>query len=119
MAPNSTKIVSWDKIESRYLNLIEKYGWSLNGMLSLVRFIRSNDLHERLFAYTSLDTLIITIYYPAEWHRETLHIRLDQVTQTWLFQYFPKPYEVVEFERAYPVEQGVEKFANYIKLLKW
>ena len=73
----------------------------------------------RLFAYTSLDNLVIGIYDPMEPDRETLHVKYDNQLQQWLFKYYPKPFEPVEWEKQYPVDKGVEKFDNFIKMIKW
>ena len=51
--------------------------------------------------------------------RETLHVKYDNQLQQWLFKYYPKPFEPVEWEKQYPVDKGVEKFDNFIKMIKW
>jgi len=108
----------WDEIESFYVDLILE-GWELSDLLSLVKYIRQNDLSKKLFAFTSLDKLIITIYNPAEFNRESLHIQYDMVRKLYIFKYYPLPYEPVEFERSYPGEVLLEKFQNLLGYLKW
>ena len=61
--PQTAKIVPWEEIEERYIDLISQ-GLKLESILALVQFIRTNQLDKRLFAYTSMAKLIITIYNP-------------------------------------------------------
>jgi hypothetical protein len=111
-------IVPWDKIEEKYKSFISN-GWELENMLSLIRFIRCNEYHKRLFAYTSMDKLIVTIYNPAEFHREELHIELVPQLKQWHFEYFPKPDSPSEAKNNYPEDEGINKFCSYIDHLKW
>ena len=76
----SVKIVPWETIEQRYIDLIS-HSWCVEPVLALVQFIRNNGYNERLFGYTSLDRLIITIYSPAEWQRESLTIAFGRTTE--------------------------------------
>ena len=108
----------WSEIEAFYVDLILG-GWGLNDLLSLVKYVRQNDLDKKLFAYTSLDKLIITIYNPAEFNRESLHIQYDATKKLYVFKYYPLPYEPIEFERIYSGEVLLEKFQNLLGLLKW
>jgi len=116
--PQMIKIGPWEQIEAHYMSLIS-YGWKLESMVSLIRFIRNNGLDKRLFAYTSLDKLVVTIYDPAESNRETLNIQFDRNNKKWHFEYSPKPFEPVEMERYYPEEDGIKKFCQFIEWLKW
>lgn len=83
---------SWDSIELHFLNL-KSYGWKVDSMLSLLSHIVNSQLSQRLFAYTSLDILVIGIYDPMEADREALHVKLDQNALNWIFRYFAKPFE--------------------------
>lgn len=88
-------------------------------MLQLVKHIISTKLSDRLFAYTSMHKLVVSIYKPIEWNREALHIEFDVLDNKWHFKYYSKPKEPVEFERNYAPEKGIEKFDAFIKLIKW
>ena len=57
---------------------MNKRGWKHDKLLELVRHIKSSDLSKRLFAYTSLDKLVISIYDTIEPNREALHISFDR-----------------------------------------
>jgi hypothetical protein len=114
----TTKVRPWSDIEQHYVDL-NKHDWKLDPMVHLVRHIIATKLSDRLFAFTSMDKLIVGIYDPMEWNREALHIKFDGQTQEWFFKYHPKPNEPVEFERHYSEDKGVEKFDNFIKMLKW
>jgi alpha-N-acetylglucosamine transferase len=116
--PSSVKIVPWEQIELFYIDLIS-HGWDLENMLSLVKYIQNNDLDKRLFAYTSLDKLFITIYNPGVWCKEALRIEFIPYSRKWHFEYFPEPYKPVEAERFYSEEEGIAKFCKYLKMLKW
>ena len=116
--PQNAIIVPWNKIEEHYDDLIS-YGWRGEPILSLVKFIQTENLDKRLFAYTSMDMLIITIYNPAEWNREALHIEFNNYSRRWHFEYFPKPNEPTEMERYYPEELGITKFCQFIEMLRW
>ncbi len=116
--PQIVNTVSWELIERHYTDLIAN-GWLLEPMLSLIKFIKNNDLDKILFPYTSLDTLVVTIYNPAEWHRESIHIQFKQQSETWHFEYFSRPGEPGKVERYYNSEDGISKFSQYIDYLKW
>lgn len=108
----------WSDIEAHYTSLMHS-NWQVAPMLELVRYVISTHLSERLYAFTSLDKLVVGIYNPMEWDLEALHIQFDSVRQKLVFMYFPKPFEPVEFEREYDPEKGIEEFQNYIRMLKW
>jgi len=111
----TAKVVTWEEIEEKYANL----GLPFRSMLLLVKFIRNNQIDKRLFAYTSMHKLVVTIYDPPEWNRESLHIEFNPYSKIWHFEYRPKPFEPSEAERYYPEEAGINKFCKYIELLKW
>jgi len=112
------KTAPWQEIEDFYMGLISQ-GWKMYPMVSLIKFIRVSNLEKRLYAFTSLDKLIVTIYNPAERDREALHIEFIQYSGKWHFEYFPKPYESKEMERYYPEEEGIDKFCQFIEWLRW
>lgn len=57
----SVKARSWDEIERRYTDL-NNNGWGHDRLLKLVQHIKSTEVSNRLFAYTTLDKLVISIY---------------------------------------------------------
>lgn len=113
----TAKVQPWPDIEQHYIDL-NNHGWQLSPLLHLVRHIIATKLSDRLFAFTSMDKLMVGIYDPMEWNREALHIEFDGQTEKWLFKYHPKPNEPVEFERQYSAHKGIEKFDNFIKMSK-
>lgn len=115
----TAKAKSWSEIENHYLYLID-YGWKHERMLELVRYIRQTDLADRLYGYTSMDKLVISIYNPVEWNREALHISHNQLDK-WTFDYYAlPPSQTPEVSRNYACEQGIEKFKDFIEnKIKW
>lgn len=95
--PQTAKAHPWDEIENFYIDL-NKNGWNNESIIKLVQHIKHTNLSSRLFAYTSHDKLVISIYNPIEWNREALYI---------------------EFERKYDADKGIEKFDNFIKMINW
>ena len=116
--PSTAKARPWDDIEEHYADLNKKE-WNHDRLLELVRHIKSTGLQERLFAYTSLDKLVISIYDPIESDREALHIDFDRDNQRWSFKYISRPNEKPEFERQYEAALGLEKFDKFISMIKW
>lgn len=117
--PTIRKTMPWDKIEQYYVNLIS-HGFELESMLSLVKHIKKDYPEGRLFGYIYLlEKLAVTIYNPAEWHRENLHIEFNRNNRRWHFEYFPKPFEPSEHEKYYDEPEGIEKFDQFINWLKW
>lgn len=116
--PQTAMARSWDEIEEHYVDL-NKNGWAHDKLLDLVRHIKSTGLGDRLFAYTSLDKLVVSIYNPVEWNREALHIEFDTHNQKWDFKYLSRPNEKPEFERQYPADFGIEKFDKFVSMIKW
>ena len=94
-------------------------------MLALVRHIISSGASNRLFAYTSLDTLKVSNYEPLD-VSEILHIHFDRQKQLFYFDYFSsdsegKLYdkEQPEFHRQYPAKVGIEKFDQFLRWVRW
>lgn len=117
--PQTARVIPWLDIEHRYADLIDDHGWRIEPLYELVKHIRKAKLSERLFAFTSMDRLVIGIYDPMEWNREALHVEFDDRRQTFNFSYYSMPDVPVEFERQYPAEEGINKFDMFIKLMKW
>lgn len=82
---------SWTDIKEFYDDLIQR-GWSMKPMLQLVQQIQESELSKRLFANTSLTTLIISIYNPIQIDKEALHIEYDSTTDAFHFIYQSQPY---------------------------
>ena len=113
------KAKSWDEIEHFYNDLTSR-GWPLQDIIKLIQYVNeSNNLRQKLFGCTSLDKLIISIYNPIELDRQALHIQYEKAERLWNFKYCPSPNREVEHERNYPGELLIEKFQDYINLLKW
>ena len=115
--PTSVKAMSWDEIELHYVDLV-RLGWRHEGFVALIKHIKSSALSERLFAYTGMDTLNISIYNPIEWNREVLRIEYDQPSAYWYFTYCSLPFQPT-LERKYPSNLGIERFDNFIKMIGW
>lgn len=116
--PQTAKALSWQEIEQKYADLTGIHP-EFNPMLLLVKHIASTTLSTRLFAYTSMHKLIISIYNPIEWNREALHVEFDTLVKKWYFWYYSKPKEPIEFERTYSSEKGIEKFDAFIRQINW
>lgn len=124
MAAAKTKPQSWEYIAATYQGL-NNHGWGHERMLELVQHIVSSGASTRLFAYTSLDTLHVSIHEPLE-NSETLRIRFDHQKQFFCFEYFASDVEgklygqeQPEFHRQYPAEAGIEKFDQFLRWIYW
>ena len=93
---------SWSDIEAHYLNL-NRNGWKHERFMELINHIKSLALSKRLYATTSLDTLLISIYDPIEWH----------------FDYYAVPHQKPECSRIYVADMGINKFDNFIQIIGW
>ena len=116
--PQTAKARTWDEIEEHYVNL-NSHNWGHDRLLELVKHIKTTGLRDRLFAYTSMDKLVVSIYDPIEWNREALHIEFDTQNQKWDFKYISRPNEKPEFERQYDADLGLEKFDKFLSMIKW
>ncbi len=112
------KSTSWEEIEQHFIDLNKK-GWKHDRFLELVRHIKSTYLPHRLFAYISLDTIVLGNTDDLQRGRETLHIQFLRTENEWVFEYFSQRLRPVEFKRRYPAEKGAEKFDNFIKMINW
>lgn len=113
-----TKARTWQEIEEHYFDL-NRHGFGHDRMLELVRYIRTSALSNRLFAYTSLDKLVISIYEHIELRRETLEIEFDRKHQRWNFTYTARPYQKPEFVRQYQADSGIAKLHQFVEWIKW
>jgi hypothetical protein len=114
--PRKAKARAWDYIENRY---IEDWHGKHKRLLELVQHIRNSDLSVRLFGSTSMDKLVISIYDPLDYRKESLHITFDLWNRKWHFEYIAMPFQEAEIVRTYDEEKGIEKFDNFIKMIKW
>lgn len=112
--PRIIKTKDWNSIEEYYASF-QNYA----PFTELIKHIRTSGLSNRLFAFTSVQTLIIGIYDPLEWDRETLHIELDPYNRFWKFKYYSQPFSKAEYVQKYPLKQGIEKLNTFIKIIKW
>ena len=110
------KAQSWDYIENRFLT---DWGDKHTRLLELVRHIKNSDLSQKLFGSTSMDKLVVSIYDPLDYRKESLHITFDLFDKKWKFLYYAKPFGEAEFVRTYDEDKGIEKFDNFIKMIKW
>ncbi|SFT81314.1 hypothetical protein SAMN05216474_2484 [Lishizhenia tianjinensis] len=114
--PRLSEAKTWDYIEKRY---IANWQDVHERLVELIRHIKSSDYKDRLYGSTSMDKLVISIYNPIDYDKEVLHITFDTWTRKWNFKYFAMPFQKPQFVRTYDEEQGIEKFDNFIKMLKW
>ena|SRR5689334_12847039 len=114
-----TKHQSWEFINKGYESLYEK-GWKISAMIELVNYI-SSKYSGRLYAFTSLDTLIISLYHDIDRLSEALHIRFDQSSQKFFFSYYGghSRAKQPEWQREYESSDGITKFDKFIKMIKW
>ncbi|MCU0239888.1 MAG: hypothetical protein MUC29_10640 [Pyrinomonadaceae bacterium] len=115
--PETAKTLPWTEIEDYFS--INFNGVFKNSFAKLVNHIIISKKSERLFAYTSMDKLIISNYEPIEWNRDSLHITFNLSEQKWTFEYFSKPFKKAEFVRTYALEDGIEKFDKFIEMIRW
>jgi hypothetical protein len=106
-------------VEARPWSDIEKHYEQHPNFLELVRHIKNSGLSERLFAFTSMYKLVVSIYDRIDTFVETLHITFDIEADKWHFEYFARPFKDAEFIRTYSADKGIEKFDNFIKMIKW
>ncbi len=116
--PQYAQFRQWAEIEEWYSELIDD-GLDYVPILNLVKYIRSTELKDRLYAFTSMHKLVVGIYEKVEWNSEAVHIEFDISARKWFFKYHSKPFEPIEFERKYSEDKGLEKFQNLIKYLDW
>ena len=115
--PQTAKTCPWNEIEEHFTKWFS--GVYADNIARLVKHIISSGLSERLFAYTSMDKLVISNYEPIEWNKDALHITFNTYDQKWTFEYYANPFQKAEFVRIYPLEKGIEKFDNFVKMIGW
>jgi len=115
--PSTVKAVPWNEIRSHYVQLVN-HGWLYEEMIGLIDFITTGELGARLYAYTSIDKLVLSIYENITPAQEVLSIYFDRGAGMWNFQYQPEQFAKAEHERQYK-DDLIGHFQNYITLLKW
>jgi hypothetical protein len=90
---SSFKPHTWESIEEFYANI---FGGAHLKMLELVQHIKSSELSKRIFAYTSHDILVISIYENVDRQKESLYINFDLNSKEWHFKYFAVPFKEPE-----------------------
>ncbi len=108
----------WDSIIDFYEELQLK-GIDQAPMLALLHHIKDTYLSERLFAYTSLMSLVVSIYNPIEHFREALHINFDQTERKIHFKYYSLPFTKPTFIREYKEDEIITKFDSFVKFVRW
>ena len=116
--PTYVQPKDWDEIKSWYSELIQD-GLELKPMLDLIEHILTKGYKNRLFATTSLHTLVISIYSEIDLQTEVLKIKFDLATRNWFFDYYGKPFQEAQFSRQYNEDLGIEKFEQFIKFINW
>lgn len=115
--PKLCRVSTWDNIQDRFDNYFgEQYK---NNIGRLVRHIKDTGLTNKLFGVAAMDKLVIGIYNPLEWDRETLHVTFDAKNQQWKFVYYSLPFQAPEFVRLYSEDKGIEKFDNFMAMINW
>ena len=117
--PVLVKARPWNDILDFYLRLANNHGWKLQPMIDLIHYIIRTELNERLYGYTRIDILIISIYNPIEHDRESLRLHYSGSMNEWTSVYCSKPFEKMTYVRKYRGEQGIEKFSTFINRIKW
>lgn len=114
--PWSAKAQSWDYIENRFLT---DFGGVYVRMVELVRHIKNSDLSKRLFGSTSMNKLVVSNDDPIDYRKDSIHITIDLNKNVWHFEYCAIPFKEPEFVRTYSADKGIEKFDNFVKMIRW
>jgi hypothetical protein len=112
----SNKAQTWEYIENRF---ITDFGDRHFKMIELIQHIINSGVATRLFAYSSMDKLVISTCATIDPRKDALHISFDLVADKWHFAYYAKPYIDSEFERTYSSEKGIEKFDSFLDMIRW
>src|SRR4051794_30669530 len=110
----TTASQSWNLILNNYISL-EENEWNATPMIDLVKHIKSK-YSERLFGYTSLDRLFISIYPDIDRFVEALHVNYDRFAKEFCVSYYSRPNQLdkPEWERIYKSDIAIEKFDHFI-----
>ena len=105
-------------IEEFYV-LLTRDAFDQEPVVDLVRHIRTKYGEERFHALISMRTLIVSGNNPIEFDRETLRIDYHSRENEWQFSYVSKPFKLAEFTRRYAGPLGIEKFDNFVRMIRW
>lgn len=112
--PKNCKAQPWNEIESHFdTGLGEQHKTNI---AELVRHIKSVGFADRLFGIISLNRLVVSIYDPIEWDRETLHIAFDAYKSEW--QAFRVLCNALSFSRIYPYLPAGKRYSEVRQLHK-
>ena len=119
--PWYAKACPWDDIEQHYIKWFE--GLHVE-MVTLIRHIKNSGLASRLYAYTSMDKLVVSVNDKLDPHKESLHVTYDLGTSKWIFEYYGGPLygqhkTTPEFYRVYDKDLGIDKFDKFIERIGW
>ncbi len=92
---------SWEQIAGEYIWLVKRK-WPVEGLLDLVKYIRSSGLSERLFGFTSHENLLIGISNYLTPGHQILQINLDEY-----------------FRKNYLGEKLHLKYYDQLGMIKW
>jgi len=107
----------WEDIESFYKDWTNTNS-KFEEMVDLIGYIRNSKLSEKLYGYTSLNNLGISIYNPIVPRKEVLFICFDLANGLWNFEFQSEPFLKAEHQCSYK-DNLIEHFIHYINLLKW
>ena len=114
--PTLSKAQSWEYLLNRYQSEFEG---QFSFYVELVNHILKSEIHNRIYAVSSMNKIIISVYELIDFQREALHISLNPASHKLSFTYFSKPNIDPEFERCYDVKDGVPKFDQFVEMLNW
>lgn len=111
----SNRTQTWEYIQQRFAT---DFG-GIQRMVDLVKHIQSSGASARLYAYSSMDSLVVSNDELIHPRKEALHIHFDRQSQQWHFRYFAVPFKDAEFERFYPPADGINKFDQFLRWIRW
>ncbi|PQJ79750.1 hypothetical protein [Polaribacter porphyrae] len=118
--PRFYPIKPWNETRSFYSDLIDNHNFELTPMLDLVDYIIKSKISDRVFGTISNHTMLtMSIYEKIELGREMLRIYFDSTEKKWFYKYYSRPDKLIQFEREYDKELGIEKFNQFISFVKW
>jgi len=107
---------SWDEIEKHFT---DHFSGRHHKMLDLIKHIKKTGASQRLYALTSMDKLVVSVYGKIDLTKEALHITYNLHTDKWHFEYYAKPFHDAELVRTYDSEIGIQKFDDFLKKVNW
>lgn len=114
--PTLTRAQSWEYLLNRYQSELEG---QFSFYVELVNHILDSEIQNRIYAVSSMNRIILSVYEQIDFHRDALHISLDPTSHKLSFTYFSKPNIDPEFVRSYDEKDGITKFDQFVKMLNW